>query len=267
MPIATAPHGTRQLSSFRFSKWITFGLLLTGLFVMARLIYPHLTHTFRSYSFTLTTSVDTHQNLPLVHAHLRREVEETITTTDIPITFSTQDNSGYSSLITIPQPIFFPQVAGNFQLALKSNQSIIVIIGGDRNIYLSHQTLSGINPSTFLIVDLGLSNRTYVALIQDAQNQRYLHSYNDIQEKGYSRIRTNFDSYLPCNANLMFWTFVRGYMQFFRGGEWFYDTAGCLDSSTGLVKLWLVNGQQGLSALQAEQGQCGLAPLVGINYS
>ena len=181
-------------------------------------------------------------------------------------TESSSDTSQSSSLVDIPQPIFFPQVVGNFQLALKSNHSIVVVIGNDENIYLSSQSSTGTPPSTFSLLDLGLSNRSYVALIQDAQNHRYLHSYNDIQDQSYSRIRTHLDTYMPCNANIMFWTFVRGYMQFYRGGLWFYDTAACLDTLTGLVRIWLINGQQGLTALQAKYGTCGLAPLVAINY-
>ena len=141
-----------------------------------------------------------------------------------------------------------------------------MIIGSDNNLYLSAQSLSGTAPSTFSLIDLGLSNESYVALIQDVQTKRYLHTYNDIQGNSYSRLRTNLETYMPCNANIIFWTFVRGYLQFYRGGEWFYDTAACMDSSTGLVKIWLVNGQQGLTAIQAKQGTCGIAPLVAINY-
>ena len=181
-------------------------------------------------------------------------------------TLPTESTSPPSSLVDIPQPIFFPQLMGNFQLALKSDQSVVVIIGSDKNLYLSAQSSSATSPSTFSLFDLGLQNDTYVGLIQDASNQRYLHSYNDIQDNTYSRIRTHLDSYMPCNANIMFWTFVRGYLQFFRGGDWFYDTAACVNPSTGLVKIWLINGQQGLTALRAQHGTCGLAPLVAINY-
>lgn len=71
---------------------------------------------------------------------------------------------------------------------------------------------------------------------------------------------------MPCEANMIFWTFENGYLQFYRGGNWFYDTVGCMDSSTGLVKVWLINGQQGLTAIQTALGNCALAPLIPINY-
>ena len=181
-------------------------------------------------------------------------------------TDGSSNNAGSGSLISIPEPIFFPKAIGTFQLALKSDQSIVAIIGNDYNIYLSAQSLSATIPSTFSLINLGIQNNSYVALIQDTKNKRYLHAYNDIQKNNYTHIRTHLDTYMPCNANIIFWTFVRGYLQFYRGGLWFYDTAACSDPSTGLVKLWLVNGQQGLTSLQAKYNDCGLAPLVAINY-
>ncbi len=197
-----------------------------------------------------------------------QSTQPTATASDASTPSTAQNASGSDALINLSQPIFFPQAVVIFQLALKSNKSIVVIIGNDQNLYLSAQYLAGTTASNFSLIDLDLpaKNRTYTALIQDAQTQRYLHTYNDIQEKTYSRVRTNLDSYMPCSANIMFWTFVRGYLQFYRGGFWFYDTAGCVDSTTNLVRLWLVNGQQGLTALQAQYGRCGLARLVAINY-
>jgi len=203
-------------------------------------------------------------NDPINESKLDRQKRQS-TENDTSTSSTSSNTNAYPPLINISQPIFFPEVVvPGFQLQLNSSSSIVVIIGSDYNLYLSDQDLSGTTASTFNLIDLGLSNNSYTFLIQDSQTQRYLHSYNDIQANGYSRVRTNPVSYLPCTANLIFWTFVRGYLQFFRGGEWFYDTVGCLDPTTGLVKLWLVNGQQGLTAIQSIYGNCGLAQLVGF---
>ena len=100
-------------------------------------------------------------------------------------------------------------------------------------------------------------------LVKDTKTGRYLHGYNDIRDVGYSRVRTHFESAIPFNANLMFWTFEieNEFTQFCRGGNWFYDTAACLDESTGLTRIWLINGQQGLTNLTSDKGYCG-----PINY-
>ena len=178
---------------------------------------------------------------------------------------NTTSNSGL--LVDITNPLFFPKFIGNFQLALKSNTSVVVIIGNNYNIYLSAQYLSKTQPSTFALYDLQLTNQSTVAVIQYAVNHRYLHTYNNTQTQGYSRLRTHLETYMPCGSNIMFWMFGNGYLQFYRGGKWAYDTAGCVDPLTGLVKLWIINGQQGLTALKAKYESCGLAPLVPINYT
>jgi len=193
------------------------------------------------------------------HQDYKRQAAQSTTT-------QTTTSSSSGSLTDISTPLFFPKFLGNFQLALKSNTSIVVVIGNDYNIYLSPQYSSKIQPSTFALYDLQLSNQSAVAVIKDATNQRYLHVYNDIQTKGFSRLRTHLETYMPCGSNIIFWIFMGGYLQFYRGGEWAYDTAGCLDPLTGLVKIWIINGQQGLTALQAKYETCGLAPLVPINY-
>ena len=201
------------------------------------------------------------------HQKIKRQVTESTSITSSTNTIAiTDDGSSNSSLLNLPEPLFFPRIVGNFQLALKSNTSIIIVVGNDHNIYLSNQPLTGTSPATFSLVDLMVSNETDSALIQDALTQRYLHCHNDVQENGYSRVRTHLDTYMPCNANIIFWTFQSGYLQFYRGGQWVYDTVGCLDRLTGLVKIWIVNGQQGLTALQTAHGTCGLAPLIAINH-
>lgn len=210
-------------------------------------------------SHTDLVDVDEHGQ----HQKIKRQVTESAS---MRRRDTTDNGSPYGSLIDLPQPIFFPEIVGRFQLALKSNTSIIVVVGNDHNIYLSNQLLTGTTPATFSLVDLMVSNETNSALIQDALTNRYLHCHNDVQENGYSRVRTHLDTYMPCNANIIFWTFQSGYLQFYRGGEWLYDTAGCLDPSTGLVKIWIVNKQEGLTALQTAHGTCGLAPLIAINY-
>lgn len=193
--------------------------------------------------------------------HKRQAADATTTATSI-----TDEDSGTSSLIDLPEPIFFPEGVGNFQLALQSDTSIVIVIGNDYNMYLSNQTSSGTSPANFVFVDLKVSDEIASAMIRDTLTQRYLHSYSDVQENGYSRIRTHLDTHMPCSANIMFWTFENDYLQFFRGGNWLYDTAGCLDPLTGLVKIWIINGAQGLTALQAANGKCGLARLIPINY-
>lgn len=71
---------------------------------------------------------------------------------------------------------------------------------------------------------------------------------------------------MPCDSLIIFWTFRNGYFQFYRGGSWIYDTVVCSDGDTGLVKLWVVTDENGLNALEGEQGKCGLARLIAINY-
>lgn len=148
-------------------------------------------------------------------------------------------------------------------MGLKSNTSIVVLIGNDNNLYLSTDKKLAAN---FSLVDLMISNDSNTALIKDSKTDRYVHSYNDVRDIGYSRVRTHLENSMPCNANLMFWTFANEFIQFFRGGNWFYDTAACLDSTTGMTKIWIINGQQGLTNLTNDQGHCGLAQLVPINY-
>ena len=168
-----------------------------------------------------------------------------------------------SSIVNITVPIFDPEIVGYFQLGLRSNPSIIVLIGNDNNLYLSNLKELTAN---FSFIDLMTSNDSNTALIKDIKTDRYVHSYNDIRDNGYSRIRTHFENSMPYNANIMFWTFASGFLQFFRGGNWFYDTAACFDSSTSLTRIWLVNGQEGLTNLTNDKGHCGLAPLIPINY-
>ena len=180
--------------------------------------------------------------------------------------YKRQSSNSSSFLVDVPDPIFFPQFIGNFELALKSNTSIVVIIGNDYNLYLSNTAVSKTSATLLSLVDLMVANGTNAAMIKDAATGRYVHSYDDIRDNGYSHIRTHLDSHMPCEANMIFWTFENGYLQFYRGGNWFYDTVGCMDSSTGLVKVWLINGQQGLTAIQTALGNCALAPLIPINY-
>ena len=55
-------------------------------------------------------------------------------------------------------------------------------------------------------------------------------------------------------------------MQLNRGSAWQYDTASCLNNVTGTVRVRLIDGQQGLTALQTQYVNCGLARLVPISY-
>ena len=175
-----------------------------------------------------------------------------------------EENEGNSSLIDISPPMFNSEVVSHFQLGLQSDTSIVVLIGNDNNLYLSNLKELA---ADFSLVDLTTSDNSNAALVKHTKADRYLHSYNDIRDVGYSRVRTHLESEMPFNANLMFWTFENKFIQFFRGGNWFYDTAACLDESTGLTRIWLINGQQGLINLMSDKGHCGLARLIPINYN
>ena len=157
--------------------------------------------------------------------------------------------------------IFFPKTLGTFQLALQSDHSIVVVVGNDYNLYLSART----SAATFTLLDLMTSNDSSL-LIQDASTNRYLHSYGDVQQNDYGRFWTHLATHMPYDSELIFWSFAKGYLQLNRGSTWQYDTAGCLNNVTGTVQVWLIDGQQGLSAIQAKYGNCGLPPLVPINY-
>ena len=157
--------------------------------------------------------------------HNKRQVRATVSNVSFP--FKT------APIVNVSD-IFFPKNLGNFQLALQSDNSIVM------------------NASSLLI--------------QDASTNRYLHSYGDVQHNDYGRFRTHLASRMPYDSKLIFWSFAKGYLQLNRGSLWQYDTAGCLNTVTGTVQLWLIDGQQGLSAIQAKYGNCGLAPLVPINY-
>ena len=174
-----------------------------------------------------------------------------------------EENEGNSSLIDISPPMFNSEVVSHFQLGLQSDTSIVVLIGNDNNLYLSNLKELAAN---FSLVDLMTSEDNNTDLVKDTKTGRYLHGYNDIRDVGYSRVRTHLEGAMPFNANLMFWTFENEFLQFFRGGNWFYDTAACLDESTGLTRIWLINGQQGLINLSSDKGYCGLARLIPINY-
>ena len=191
----------------------------------------------------------------------------TTTTSTLPSTTTTTNTSNpfiTAPVVNIPE-IFLPKVVGNFQLALQSDNSTTVIIGNDYNLYLSAQNSTNTSASKLTLLDLMTSNDSTL-LIQEASSTRYLHSYGDVQRDSYGRLRTHLATHMPHGSNLIFWSFAKGYLQLNRGGLWQYDTAGCLNNFTGTVQLWLIDGQQGLTALQAAHGNCGLAPLVPINY-
>ena len=190
---------------------------------------------------------------------------------------ATQSSSASQSTSTVTTPgtfptpsvvdvndIFVPKVLGSFQLALQSDLSIIAVIGHDYNLYLSNGTLTNVSPTTFNLVDIMSANDSSF-LIQDAKDNRYLHTYSQVQDDAYGRLRTHPENYMPHHSNMMFWTYSEGYLQFNRGQTWIYDTAACLSSTTGSVKVWVIDGEDGLTALQTRYHKCALAPLAFIN--
>ncbi|UJR06688.1 hypothetical protein I4U23_010974 [Adineta vaga] len=89
---------------------------------------------------------------------------------------STSSNTSLSSVsstvcsapvIPLNTPIFTPVALAKFQLTLKSDNSTVVIIGSDHNLYLSSQTLTSTTLSIFTLIDLKISADKYY-LIQDA---------------------------------------------------------------------------------------------------
>ena len=194
----------------------------------------------------------------------KRQVAQPSSTTTSATPATTPKDFSAAPVVNVTD-VFSPTVLGTFQLALASNDSIVVVIGNDHNLYLSAQNLTNTTASTFNLVDIMHGNDSSF-LIQDATNGRYLHTYGEVQDDAYGRLRTHLPSYMPYDSNIVFWSYSEEYLQFNRGGDWVYDTVGCLDIATGAVKLWIVNGREGLTDIQDEYGTCGLARLVFINF-